>query len=654
MRHRYRHRLAVLVSSNRNNYLPQQQWQSFSSWKPSRADFVLVENIPSETQDPTKRTKKHKKQRRDPQPQAPPPLLESTGYWSPLVHNVMITCQPGLQGVLSKELTQLGIAHTAPSQKHHSEGEMVVSPKLNQPITLHPPLNFFSIAQCHLFLGTAHNIKVLLFADGRQRQFKVRTLGELQRKMTSLPWHQVLQIPPIPSSSSSANHADDDSPSSSFLRQQEHSGSKQDTTRNNKNNNNKYNKDDDETYPVPCQIKVTASKSRLFHTGAIRERVLNGINKALHKTTKKSSFNNTKKIPKPQLVHVSSPTTSSEHDQDKDNTPSPLFSLSVQLYNDEIQLWLESSITPLHQRGYRLNVAKAPLREDLAYGMLYSAGWLPQYPNATKTDASAVSSIEHSNNDSSHPSTESTTTIQEAPRFTAFLDPFCGSGTLAIEAACMQRGLPPGRLRKHAPFPGTPWYNQPQWERVKDEALVSAVENEDDSASSLAPKSPSLVPIACSDRDEGAIEAVQANAERAGVLSDLLISVGAVSNHPWLQQGAMMDPRTHLLVCTNPPFGKRVQQSAKKSDLLPLFQTLSTCLTQNLDCTYTAAILTNKPVILQQAAFNQPAPNLKFHHGDLAVASMLSTNLHKATKPATATELVDSSTEALEATVASS
>ena len=50
----------------------------------------------------------------------------------------------------------------------------------------------------------------------------------------------------------------------------------------------------------------------------------------------------------------------------------PVGRIKVSVYLDEVTLWWDTSDTPLHRRGYRLETAKAPLREDIAFAMLYA------------------------------------------------------------------------------------------------------------------------------------------------------------------------------------------------------------------------------------------------------------------------------------------
>jgi putative N6-adenine-specific DNA methylase len=178
----------------------------------------------------------------------------------------------------------------------------------------------------------------------------------------------------------------------------------------------------------------------------------------------------------------------------------------ARLEHDEVVISLDSSGGLLHQRGYRLATAKAPLRETLAAAMLLGAGW----------DGS-----------------------------TPLIDPFCGSGTIPIEAALIARRIPPGWQRGFA-FEQWPGFEPAIWNSVKAAAA--------DVMLAAAPK-----PILGSDRDAGAIAAAQANAERATVAADIqfacqaLSRVGFPSGRGWL--------------ISNPPYGVRVGEANRLRDL---------------------------------------------------------------------------------------
>jgi putative N6-adenine-specific DNA methylase len=178
----------------------------------------------------------------------------------------------------------------------------------------------------------------------------------------------------------------------------------------------------------------------------------------------------------------------------------------ARLDHDELVISLDSSGELLHQRGYRLATAKAPLRETLAAAMLLGAGW----------DGS-----------------------------TPLIDPFCGSGTIPIEAALIARRIPPGWLRRFA-FELWPGFEPAAWQRVKARA-----------AGEILSGAPAL--ILGSDRDQGAIAAAATNAERAGVSADIQFVCQALSR--------VNPPTPSGWLVTNPPYGVRVGEAARLRDL---------------------------------------------------------------------------------------
>jgi putative N6-adenine-specific DNA methylase len=125
------------------------------------------------------------------------------------------------------------------------------------------------------------------------------------------------------------------------------------------------------------------------------------------------------------------------------------------------------------------------------------------------------------------------------------LDPFCGSGTIPIEAALLARRIPPGHARRFA-FMDWPNFDPKSWEGLLADARRSIV--------SFSPK------IIASDRDAGAIRAAQANAERAGVADCIEFSCRAIS--------AIDPPFGPGWVVTNPPYGVRL---GKTHDLRNLY-----------------------------------------------------------------------------------
>ena len=161
---------------------------------------------------------------------------------------------------------------------------------------------------------------------------------------------------------------------------------------------------------------------------------------------------------------------------------------------------LDSSGRPLHERGYRVEAGSAPLRETLAATVLNAAGW-----NSA----------------------------------TLLFDPFCGSGTIAIEAALLAARISPGDLRTGFAFQRWCFAEQPR--------TSPANESPENDRTEDAPQAP----IIASDSDPDAVAIARRNAERAGV-SDLITFRVADAT-------AMAPFDTPGLVVTNPPYGERLQ-----------------------------------------------------------------------------------------------
>ena len=210
--------------------------------------------------------------------------------------------------------------------------------------------------------------------------------------------------------------------------------------------------------PVRVTWAVTVRKSRLYHTGAIAER----IGRSMKVTSDPSA---------PEL-HV---VVRGEQDR---------FTISV-----------DSSGELLHRRGYRLETAKAPLRETLAAGVLALAGWDPLTPLG---------------------------------------DPMCGSGTFVIEAALLALSRAPGLMRRFA-FQDWPQFSAPRFAKIVDE-----LRRRENRSSPL---------LWGSDRDAGTIAAATRNAERAEVLPDVRFACVDI---------AQVKPSAPGLIVCNLPYGRRL------------------------------------------------------------------------------------------------
>ena len=174
----------------------------------------------------------------------------------------------------------------------------------------------------------------------------------------------------------------------------------------------------------------------------------------------------------------------------------------------EASFYLDTSGEPLFKRGYRRETAEAPLRENLAAGLLRIAGWQPG---------------------------------------TALLDPFCGSGTIAVEAALIALDIAPG-LKRTFGFQKLLWYDGPTWQRIKSAAQRR-----------VRPAAPSG--LFASDDDPRSIEQCAANLAAAGARDAV-----SVERADALSRAA---PAPAGTIVTNPPYGVRLAQSDALAQLYP-------------------------------------------------------------------------------------
>jgi putative N6-adenine-specific DNA methylase len=244
---------------------------------------------------------------------------------------------------------------------------------------------------------------------------------------------------------------------------------------------------------APVSFRVTSRKSKLYHLDGIAERLLASCG-----GSRGSASTDTDDVEYPPA----SP--------DFGATDGFVQLFVVRVWRDVVSISADCSGELLHRRGYRQAVGKAPLRETLAAALLLTAGY-----------------------DGSGP----------------MVDPFCGSGTIPIEAALIARRIPPGLHRRFA-FEHWPSFEPASWKSVVAESSRRILAH-------------AAAPIVGWDRDAGAIAAAVANAGRAGVAGDLAIGQGAIS-------GLEVPPGIGLVV-TNPPYGVRLGEAGDLRDLYARF-----------------------------------------------------------------------------------
>ncbi|MGE5168835.1 MAG: THUMP domain-containing class I SAM-dependent RNA methyltransferase [Rudaea sp.] len=179
------------------------------------------------------------------------------------------------------------------------------------------------------------------------------------------------------------------------------------------------------------------------------------------------------------------------------------------LTEDRATIYLDTSGEPLFKRGYRRATEAAPLRENLAAGLLGLAGWTAGQP---------------------------------------FLDPMCGSGTIVTEAALIAANRAPGLARTFG-FQKLAWYDGPTWQRLKQSARDAI----------HAP--PAGIPIVASDIAEAAVTQTRATLRAANVDGFVHVEKADV-----LTRDA---PAPRGLLLANPPYGVRLADAQALAAFYP-------------------------------------------------------------------------------------
>ena len=204
----------------------------------------------------------------------------------------------------------------------------------------------------------------------------------------------------------------------------------------------------------------------------------------------------------------------------------------------------------LSRRGYRIAGGEAPLRENVAAGILLRAGW-PQVAAAGGE----------------------------------FLDPMCGSGTFVIEAAWIAANIAPGLMRDYFGFLGWRGHDAALWSRLRDEALERMLQH-------------LPVIIRGTDRSAAAVATAAANARRAGVGRDIRFEQADLAVVTPAQPAA--DGTSFGLLCVNPPYGQRIGQGP---EALEAHRAIGVALRERF-VGWHGVVLTGDPAMGQQIGIN--------------------------------------------------
>lgn len=184
----------------------------------------------------------------------------------------------------------------------------------------------------------------------------------------------------------------------------------------------------------------------------------------------------------------------------------PDIQLHIHVAEYDCTLALDSSGESLHRRGYRQEAVEAPLNEVLAAGIILQTGWRGECD---------------------------------------LIDPMCGSGTFAVEAALIARGIAPGVFRKEYAFEKWPDFDSELFERIyEDDSNEKEFEHH----------------IYGYDNNRQAVEIATRNVKAAGLSKDVTITLQDFKD--------FTQPKEKSVIITNPPYGERISAP----DLLGLYK----------------------------------------------------------------------------------
>jgi putative N6-adenine-specific DNA methylase len=175
----------------------------------------------------------------------------------------------------------------------------------------------------------------------------------------------------------------------------------------------------------------------------------------------------------------------------------PLYRIEIALLKDVATITIDASGSGLHKRGFRINQGGAPIKETLAAALVLLTRWTPDRP---------------------------------------FVDPFCGSGTIPMEAALIGQNIAPGFNREFA-SEDWHWIGKDKWNLARQEV--------EDKANYDRP-----LDIQASDIDHRMISIAEGNAEEAG-LRDLI-------TFKQMQVKDFTTPKEFGVIVGNPPYGERL------------------------------------------------------------------------------------------------
>ncbi|SHF55682.1 THUMP domain-containing class I SAM-dependent RNA methyltransferase [Ornithinibacillus halophilus] len=194
-----------------------------------------------------------------------------------------------------------------------------------------------------------------------------------------------------------------------------------------------------------------------------------------------------------------------------------LYKVEVSLLKDVATLTLDTSGAGLHKRGYRVGQGEAPLKETMAAALIQLTNWTPDYP---------------------------------------LIDPFCGSGTIPIEAALIGQNIAPGFNREFA---------SEEWPLIRSRYWDDAFQEAEDKAKYDQP-----IEIIGSDIDHKMVQASIDNSKEAGL--------GELITWKQMQAKDLFIREENGYIIGNPPYGQRI---GDKEEVAQIYKDLGSIMNEH-------------------------------------------------------------------------
>ncbi len=241
------------------------------------------------------------------------------------------------------------------------------------------------------------------------------------------------------------------------------------------------------------------------------------------------------------------------------DTSDPDVRINVYVHEDRATVSIDLSGQSLHRRGYRDESVPAPLKENLAAAVLLLAKW-PERAEAGAT----------------------------------FLDPMCGSGTLAIEAGLIATRTAPGMFRTRWGFERWAGHQEKVWRELRAEAEAQII------------RDPKRLPrIIGTDQDVRAVRAALTHVEQAGLRGIVHIERREFKDTVRPDSRVAEDQGPAGILVVNPPYGERL---GEVEELKPLYAEIGNVLKQRL-AGWEGYVLTSEPELAKAVRLE---PSRKF------------------------------------------